>query len=324
MLSKLKHKIKGTYGWYQFFRALPVLKEASGKLILAYHGIDKNSNTRWNTKFLGYKQFDRQMALLKKYFQVVDLTTFCQNRSNPRHLQVAITFDDGFENNYTYARPILEKYHIPATFFITTPQIQGYDILWADLLDLGTVEAPRQLSIGDYVFTKTKGVFYNQQLGSLKQACTQQNGAFIQTVYTKFAAYASFKNNEKFADYWKLMTGKQLQDLTSNPLFTIGAHGVLHTSIHVLSQEEARYELESSKHRLENITQKPVVNFAYPHGWANKASIEWARMAGFKHQFLANEVDVDLKHHQDVHNRMGNNPFILPKAQVYYVFKGSY
>ncbi|OJJ15169.1 hypothetical protein BKI52_39580 [marine bacterium AO1-C] len=324
MLYKLKYKIKGIFGQYQFFKALPHFKQASGQLILAYHGIDQYNSTHWNTKFLGYKQFDKQMALLKKHFEVVDLATFCQKEKSPQKLQITITFDDGFENNYTYAKPILEKYQIPATFFIATPQLHGYDVLWADLLDLGTVEAPSQVSIGDYLFIKKNSQFYNQQLGSLKQACTQQNGEFIQEVYKAFGSCVKFKNKQKLKDYWQLMNDKQLQDLASNPLFTIGAHGVLHTSIHLLTQEEALQEMKKSKHRLEDITQKSITDFAYPHGWANNTSIEWGRMVGFKRQFLANETDIDLQHHEEIYNRMGNNPFVSPKAQVYYAYKGGY
>lgn len=42
------------------------------------------------------------------------------------HKTVAITFDDGYEDHFVYAYPILEKYRFPATIFLTVNCINGY------------------------------------------------------------------------------------------------------------------------------------------------------------------------------------------------------
>ena len=47
----------------------------------------------------------------------------------------SITFDDGFENNYSVAKPILEKLSIPATFYISTNLVDKNLMTWIDQIE---------------------------------------------------------------------------------------------------------------------------------------------------------------------------------------------
>jgi peptidoglycan/xylan/chitin deacetylase (PgdA/CDA1 family) len=46
-----------------------------------------------------------------------------------------LTFDDGFENNYTIAAPILLRLNVPAIFYITTDYIEKNMMSWIDLIE---------------------------------------------------------------------------------------------------------------------------------------------------------------------------------------------
>jgi peptidoglycan/xylan/chitin deacetylase (PgdA/CDA1 family) len=66
------------------------------------------------------------------------------------HGMVSITFDDGWLSQYTAAEPILAAHNMPATFYITTEQLQYSDFMNdADVLDL----AQRGYEIGDHTVT---------------------------------------------------------------------------------------------------------------------------------------------------------------------------
>ncbi len=71
-------------------------------------------------------EFERQMEWLSRNKRVVKLTDWIQYRPKD---DVAITFDDSYENLYNNAVPVLKKYNLPATFFISIVFVD--DLKWA-------------------------------------------------------------------------------------------------------------------------------------------------------------------------------------------------
>lgn len=77
------------------------------------------------------EEFDKQMSYLKNHFEVVTVSEYLQRVKDSllKGSEICITFDDGFRDNYIYAFPILRKYGLKATFFLTTKYI-GTDTLF--------------------------------------------------------------------------------------------------------------------------------------------------------------------------------------------------
>jgi peptidoglycan/xylan/chitin deacetylase (PgdA/CDA1 family) len=71
--------------------------------------------------------FARQMRFIKeKKYNVISLDELLEGikeREKFTHNSVVITFDDGYQDNYTYAYPLLKKYGFPATIFLITNKI---------------------------------------------------------------------------------------------------------------------------------------------------------------------------------------------------------
>lgn len=91
--------------------------------MLTYHSIDYGKGLL----SVSPENFEKQMRYLKeKGFNVISLNELVggmKNRKKFTHNAVVLTFDDGYENNFTYAYPILKKYGFPATIFLITNNI---------------------------------------------------------------------------------------------------------------------------------------------------------------------------------------------------------
>lgn len=102
-----------------------IVPRQKGIPVLMYHSIDKND------VFFTVKPcvFERQMSYLKdNNYQVIglsDLVEFLEKGEELPQKAVVITFDDGFEDNYFNAFPVLKKYNFPATVFLATGLIGG-------------------------------------------------------------------------------------------------------------------------------------------------------------------------------------------------------
>lgn len=87
--------------------------------VILFHRV--SDDTRDNLT-VGVEQFDRQMALLRQHCHPVSLQEVLNSREIPPsdRPRVAVTFDDGYLDNYTNAAPILLRHGIPAAFFVST------------------------------------------------------------------------------------------------------------------------------------------------------------------------------------------------------------
>lgn len=122
------------------------LKTAYVVPVLMYHAIDNNDKV---TKLsVNPASFERQMKFLHDHkYNVVTLervVKYLERKEPIPPKTVAITFDDGFYNNYQYAFPVLKKYDLPATIFVIVGSVgkPGY-LGWKEIremVDSGVIE----------------------------------------------------------------------------------------------------------------------------------------------------------------------------------------
>jgi len=108
--------------------------------IIMYHNAEP-AEVAGSLNSVSDENFEYQMAFLKRHkFNVVSLSEVVkainEKRSLP-HNSVAITFDDGYADNYKHAFPILKKYGFPATIFVVAHLVgrEGY-LTWAQIQEM--------------------------------------------------------------------------------------------------------------------------------------------------------------------------------------------
>src|SRR5262249_6249536 len=95
-------------------------------LILMYHGVAEVSSAPWSL-FATPQHFAEHLEVLRQYARPMRLRRLAQAFGNVSlaSRSVVVTFDDGYANNLHNARPLLERYDIPATVFLTTGYLGG-------------------------------------------------------------------------------------------------------------------------------------------------------------------------------------------------------
>ncbi|MDD5432864.1 MAG: polysaccharide deacetylase family protein [Candidatus Omnitrophica bacterium] len=110
--------------------------------ILMYHSVSPQAS-RKTMLVVSPETFERQIRFLKQHnYKVVPvekIANLIKNKEKIPFGTIAITFDDGFKDNYTYAFPVLKKYKIPATIFVIVNEVgrpQGDRVSWDEIKEM--------------------------------------------------------------------------------------------------------------------------------------------------------------------------------------------
>ena len=129
----------------------------SGFRVLLYHSISLGVKFDPHGMFtIDPHIFEKQMKILVKNTKV-SLVCFsdCLKTISNSDLSVAVTFDDGYKDNLYTVAPIMQKYRIPFTVFVSTSFIQNEN---PDFLTAGELRELSMLpgvSIGSHGSTHT-------------------------------------------------------------------------------------------------------------------------------------------------------------------------
>ena len=235
--------------------------------ILCYHRVNDDQHPF----FCGIpvKTFLGQMEQLRKFCSVLpleDLVQRMRHRDVPDRA-VAITFDDGYKDNFTNAFPILKDLNLPATIFLTTGSIESGEWLWHDkVFEAFHYTNAQMLNVKgrSYPLTskKERSVALDLTLKRLRELHPKERDRSIENLLEELDPdHQSFSGQDKLA--WN-----EVRTMSENKI-TFGAHTVSHPILSRLSLEEAGQEIMDSKNIIENHVNGNVRLFAYPNGSRN-------------------------------------------------------
>jgi len=250
--------------------------------ILTYHRvINTDKNYPFDSDLISATptSFEQQMNFVKANYTAISMTEFISSLESNKQLPknpILITFDDGFDDNYFNAYPILKKLDIPATFFVTTDYIGKQDTIWYERLAyfFNNTKANNividELSLKLEVTETNRFACYQDLIESLKLNKDDLRKSILNSLYNKYGdPYLNISTKEKCLS--QFMTWEHLNELSQNNI-TIDSHSHTHPILSMLSQKQLSFELSESKKLIEERLKNRVKSIAYPVGQENSIS----------------------------------------------------
>ena len=252
-------------------------------LILMYHRILPSVDDRTRIEEPGMivtpESFRMHINILGQYFDFIPLSEWSRYKLNPngnsKHL-CAITFDDGWVDNYEFAFPILQECEVPATIFIVSDMVGTKQAFWPERLARAVTA----------IALNMPSRWSHPNLDWLKQASTSYRFANLpptQEELTELIAHAKSLPEEEVTARLdslateldlpdvqhkpSLLNWEQLAEMTATGLVEAGSHTCNHVRLnentpdHVIDRE-----IISSKNLIEKCTGQAVKTFCFPNG----------------------------------------------------------
>jgi peptidoglycan/xylan/chitin deacetylase (PgdA/CDA1 family) len=326
------------------------LKLQSHAIILIYHRV---ANLSSDPQLLSVTpdHFQAHIEHLVENYHPVSLTNLIEivrsKKKLPRKM-VCITFDDGYADNFWNAKPILEKFHVPATVFVTTGYVDSKREFWwddlerilllsepiSDELDLNIMDTNYHWDLKETDTAKKeccktdkKNLTAHDPINNIKWDITQ--GIFPTP---RHRLYIDLHRLLKPLEYperntilktlynwagvseigrpdYRALNQEEIKILNLGGIVDIGSHTITHSSLKSSTNVIQKDEIFKSKQYLENILTHELTSFSYPFGSRADFSEETETMVKDAGYQLA------CANYSDPVS-IGTNPFALPRYLV--------
>lgn len=267
----------------------------SKAVVLLYHRV---AELKSDPQLLSVRplRFAEHLNVLAREYRVVKLNAlseWSEGRAGHPGGAVAVTFDDGYQDNLVNAKPLLEQWQIPATVFVSTSYLdQNKEFWWDDLERMllwpSTVPSTLQVKVDGelHEWNFDEAAHYDEQEFvhySNWTVAHKQDPAPRQRVYRELCRLLRPQPTEErervleeirewarasktVRDTHRCLSPDEVYQMGAGNVVEIGAHTVSHSMLSSLSAAKQEREIRDSKARLEAILKRPVTSFAYPYG----------------------------------------------------------
>ena len=270
----IKQLLKSTSGWLYLNSSVGRNQLQGAGVILMLHRVlasdDAAGLPHRNELCVGPKAFEHLLGWLKKHFDSVSLMEILQpGKVRSDRPKITLTFDDGWRDNALNAFPLLQKYQVPASIFLSTDFIGSRQRFWWE-------------SIGETLWG-SHGERARKQLID----CLQQIGRPLPVPFDELEVERRSLALLHFLQSLKTLSPQDLNRLTdecpdeslpqaldwhqvrsleSSGLVRFGPHGASHAILTGLDDQRLHEELSRSRDALLNGCNRPLPVYCYPNG----------------------------------------------------------
>ena len=255
------------------FQAIRAAAPSRKLAILRYHAICGPEGYAYASPeiCISPEAFAHHARYLAQHYRVLPLPDAVEALRNGQTLPanaVALTFDDGYADNFAAAR-VLNRHGISGSFYLTAGCLDGGQPFWPSEI--------RYLigAIRDERIVLDAGC----ESVALRVDSEAEKGNAVRQL-TKLFKSRSIPVRERFRDELRraagnpplprfMLTWDQVREMHRLGM-TIGAHTVTHPNLPSAGLAEATREIHGCRERLEREVESPVTMFSYPNGGAER------------------------------------------------------
>jgi peptidoglycan/xylan/chitin deacetylase (PgdA/CDA1 family) len=214
---------------------------------------------------------------LRRHYRILSLETALEELSISHKEEVlrkkqrsllALTFDDGYYDNFTYAFPLACELQIPITIFLVPGYMGSSNSFWwaTRLVRLARVDQLTWEGCTYHLDQQEERKALAQVIDARfsRSASSPERKKFLASLYQMLAVTSSAVLKEEPAP---LLTWTQVREMQESGWVSFGAHTIHHPDLSTLvDPAEVRREVGECRTRLEKQLGHPVRIFAYPFG----------------------------------------------------------
>jgi peptidoglycan/xylan/chitin deacetylase (PgdA/CDA1 family) len=218
------------------------------------------------------------MSYISRHFRVLSLGEIIRRVKAGSVIEpftIAITFDDGYRDNWLYAAPILKKHGLPATLFVASGFLGTDRLMWNDQVALAVKHTKKsnyhfnvdgkKLDV-EFSTIRERLQFVNDVIDKMKRLSDAEKAEQVKRLVGDLG-------DDPMRHDGRMLSWDELREMTRSG-WEIGSHTVNHKILTRVSIAEAQHEIAISKEMLESKLEKPIDLFAYPNGKAQDFNVE--------------------------------------------------
>ena len=252
-------------------------------LILMYHRIlpadDERSRFEEPGMMVTPESFIKHLEIVREYFEIIHLSEWLDRNSRKLPLPgkvCAITFDDGWADNYEFAFPILRDAGIPATVFLVSDMVGTGSVFWPERLARIVIavaaDLPQSWSDQTLSWLRKARTSYDFSDRTPTPEEISQLIAHAKTfpdreIHQRLDTIEDTLDLTSKSHLPALLNWEQISEMTDSGLIEAGSH----TCHHIRLNDSTPFsivenEVIASKENIEKQTKHDVKVFCYPNG----------------------------------------------------------
>lgn len=234
--------------------------------------------------YVSPQTLDLHLCEIKRRFELVHLDDWLKQAREQKplpKLACAITFDDGWRDNFEFALPVLRNHAAPATIFLVSSYIGGEQRFWPNRLmrlvrkafaDPKSVEFPQRLA--PLIETSLAGARGRELRADDVDRVVESAKQFPEETIRELITEAE-KSCGREPPSREILSHGEIAEMAATGLVRFGCHTATHFRFDGReSPEDLEREIVLSRRDLQIICGQPVDVFCYPNGEVSTAAVD--------------------------------------------------